>query len=325
MKVLAYEHVTACMPGDALAAEGGLMLRAMARDLALLPGIETVVLIHPALEIALPEKATRLPCNGPVWQEFRRAVHEAEAVWIVAPEQEGILERLTAVALEGGRLLLGSRPAALRLCASKRATAQVLHAAGIPVVPVSESLPALAGVETKIVAKPDDGAGCQDTYIFDDPESLARSPVASRPGFIFQPLVGGEAFSLSALFCEGRGRLLCCNRQHVARRSGHFEFEGVTVNARLDHDGRYARLVDRIAQAIPDLHGYAGIDFVETRHGPLILEINPRLTTSYVGLRQALDINAARLLLELPESLDESFAPIVRPGKPVRIEVAHAG
>jgi predicted ATP-grasp superfamily ATP-dependent carboligase len=323
MKILAYEHISACMPGHALAAEGELMLLAMVRDLASIPGIETVVLVHPQFEAAMPEKVTRLECDGPIWPAFRRAVHEAQAVWILAPEQEGILERLTAVALQGGRVLLGCRPAALRVCASKRATAQVLDAARIPIVPVSDSPWALAGIEA-IVAKPDDGAGCQDTFIFYDRASLERSPLSNRKDFVFQPLVSGEPLSLSALFCEGRGRLLCCNRQHVAARADRFEFEGVTVNARLDHDGRYADLVDRIAGAIPDLHGYAGIDFIQSERGPLVLEINPRLTTSYAGLRRALDINAARLVLELPESLDDSFAPIVRPGKPERIEVVHA-
>jgi tyramine---L-glutamate ligase len=153
---------------------------------------------------------------------------------------------------------------------------------------------------------------------------VERSPVANRQGFVFQPLVSGESLSLSALFCERRGRLLCCNQQHVAARPDRFEFEGVTVNARLDRDGRYADLVDRIAEAIPDLYGYAGIDLIESERGPLVLEINPRLTTSYAGLRRALEINPARLVLELPESLDESFAPIVRPGKAERVEVVHA-
>jgi predicted ATP-grasp superfamily ATP-dependent carboligase len=72
------------------------------------------------------------------------------------------------------------------------------------------------------------------------------------------------------------------------------------------------------------LWGYAGIDFIDTDAGPLALEVNPRLTTSYAGLRRAMGINPALLVLELPDSLDESFTPIRPLSRAVEIEIAHA-
>ena len=51
--------------------------------------------------------------------------------------------------------------------------------------------------------------------------------------------------------------------------------------------------------AIPSLRGYVGIDFIQTEEGPMVLEINPRLTTSYCGLRSALGVNVADLVLQL--------------------------
>jgi predicted ATP-grasp superfamily ATP-dependent carboligase len=41
------------------------------------------------------------------------------------------------------------------------------------------------------------------------------------------------------------------------------------------------------------------VDLVATASGPVVLEINPRLTTSYCGLRPALHLNAAELVLRL--------------------------
>jgi predicted ATP-grasp superfamily ATP-dependent carboligase len=70
------------------------------------------------------------------------------------------------------------------------------------------------------------------------------------------------------------------------------------VNAASD-DGTLASLADRIAAAIPGLWGYVGVDLVLTRDGPVVLEINPRLTTSYCGMGQALGINTAGLVLSL--------------------------
>jgi predicted ATP-grasp superfamily ATP-dependent carboligase len=329
LKVFAYEHITAGGASNAaefgvLAAEGELMLRAMVDDLAAISGIEATVMLDARLDLSLPAKVHRVSSSAQFWPTFRRAVHETQAVWIVAPEQQGTLERLTVSALEGARILLGSRPTAIRLAASKVATACALDMSGIPVVPTFRSLDAIPEGIEEIVVKPDDGAGCQDTHIVRDRSSLALRNEERESALIFQPFVHGEALSLSALFCEGQGRLLCCNRQHVEVRGDHLEFHGVTVNAKPDPDGRYARLVSRIAQVLPDLWGYAGIDLIETAHGPLVLEINPRLTTSYAGLRRALAVNPARLVLELPESLDPSFAPLPRVGRSVTVEVAHA-
>jgi predicted ATP-grasp superfamily ATP-dependent carboligase len=53
-----------------------------------------------------------------------------------------------------------------------------------------------------------------------------------------------------------------------------------------------------VASAIPGLAGIFGIDLIFAKGGPCIVEVNPRLTTSYVGLRRALNVNPAVLVLE---------------------------
>ncbi|MGH8522453.1 MAG: ATP-grasp domain-containing protein, partial [Gammaproteobacteria bacterium] len=52
-------------------------------------------------------------------------------------------------------------------------------------------------------------------------------------------------------------------------------------------------LLSRILEAVPGLRGYIGIDLVITASGPIVMEINPRLTEAYVGLRQSLRFNPA--------------------------------
>jgi hypothetical protein len=47
------------------------------------------------------------------------------------------------------------------------------------------------------------------------------------------------------------------------------------------------------AKLIPGLRGYVGVDLVLTGESAQVLEINPRLTTSYVGLRQVSETNLA--------------------------------
>jgi predicted ATP-grasp superfamily ATP-dependent carboligase len=308
-----------------LAPEGEMMLRALVEDLTAVHGVEVVLLLDSQLDIDLPGKAYRVAPGEDFWSKFRQAVHDAEAVWPIAPEQDRILRRLTEEVLGCGRALLNSRLGAVRVASSKRATAAALAAAGVPVVPVFGTEAELPPEIEEAVVKPDDGAGCQDTLVFHNRKEL-RAWSERNAGLprIVQPFVRGSALSVSALFCEGRGRFLACNRQHVAESDGHLRFAGVKVNAKQDPDGRYRELVAQVARALPGLWGYAGIDFIDTDAGPLALEVNPRLTTSYAGLRRAMGINPALLVLELPDSLDESFTPIRPLSRAVEIEIAHA-
>ncbi|MGH8677641.1 MAG: ATP-grasp domain-containing protein, partial [Burkholderiales bacterium] len=256
---------------------------------------------------------------------FHRAVQESDAVWPIAPEQDGILAHITKDVISSGRTVLNSRVDAIEIAASKRATAEALGSAGIPVVPVWPEEASIPAGADQIVVKPDDGAGCQETLLFYGRAELREwLREGKTPKQIFQPLVHGEARSLSTLCCEGRSRLLACNRQHVEVIDGVFHFSGVSVNAIADRQGSYAALAASIARALPGLWGYCGIDFIETSDGPLVIEVNPRLTTSYAGLRRAIAINSAQLVLGLPTSLDAPWSH-EREAHTIEVEVAHAG
>jgi len=304
MKIFVYEFVTGgglaeepLPPG--LVHEGDLMLRALLADLAALPDLDVFSSRDPRLP-ALPGVPAIAPGPGEnAARHFARGVSAADAVWPVAPETGGVLERLAGDTVERGRILLGCRPDALRVAASKRATAAALSAAGVSVVPTfvtGDDLPPLPG---PWVLKPDDGAGCDGTRLVRD-WRRARRILASESGrFVAQPWIEGDALSLSLLCGEGRAMLLSCNRQHVRVTEGRLSLAGISVNALPDRDGRFARLGEEAAAAIPGLWGYIGVDLILGKDGPVVLEVNPRLTTSYVGLGPALGINPAALVLGL--------------------------
>jgi predicted ATP-grasp superfamily ATP-dependent carboligase len=89
------------------------------------------------------------------------------------------------------------------------------------------------------------------------------------------------------------------NRQRVELRDDVFSFAGCEVNVSVEGVDELARLAARAVAAIPGLWGYVGIDFLLTESGPVVLEVNPRLTTSYAGLHAAIGVNPAQLVLEL--------------------------
>ncbi len=328
MRIFVYEHVTGGGMLDdphmrALAAEGELMVRALVDDLTALRGIEVTVMRDFRLSPELPAKVLVVQSGG-FNDVFARAVKDCDAVWPIAPEHDGILLRITHDIVAQGRTLLGCRADAVEITTSKRATSLTLAQTGIPVAAVYASADELPSSAGGIVVKPDDGTGTQDTFFFEDRVKLNRW-LRGHAGmkWIFQSFVPGEARSLSLLCCEGRARLLACNRQKVALKDGAFRFGGVTVNAIDDNDGRYGALAGDIARALPGLWGYCGVDFVEGESGPIVIEINPRLTTSYAGLRRAIGSNPAQLVLELPDSLDAAGSG--SRSRAIDVEVVRAG
>jgi tyramine---L-glutamate ligase len=274
---------------------------------------------------AVPEPVVALPLREGETPEalFRRGCQWADAVWPIAPESRGVLATLTNLAFDSGRTLLGCAPAAVQLCTSKRATCEHLRAAGIIAVPTYGDIAAVPAQIETLVIKPDDGAGCVDTHLVCRADALAWWSNNYHPGYVLQPYLPGDALSLSLLCRDGRCQILACNRQRVRVADGRFHFDGVRVNEVHDSNDQLAGLAGQIAAAIPGLWGYVGVDLILTVEGPVVLEVNPRLTTSYAGLRRALHCNPAALVLGLMQNQcvfeRRSFA-----STSVEVEVGHA-
>jgi tyramine---L-glutamate ligase len=275
-----------------------MILGALVGELAELPDIEVVASRDPRLP-PLAANDVIIPRLGEdAIALYSRGLATADAAWPIAPETGGTLEHLARETLAADKILLGCSPEAIRLTASKRATADVLRRARIPVVPTftfADPLPPLYG---SWITKPDDGAGSEGTQLLPDWIAARECLAADPERLIAQPWVEGEQVSLSLICHDGLTRLLSCNRQQVGIEDGHVSLEGIVVNA-LPDDGNLATLAARLPAAISGLWGYVGVDLVLTPDGPVILEINPRLTTSYCGLRRALGINTAAMIMSL--------------------------
>lgn len=328
MRILVCEYVTGGgLAGQrlppSLAREGDMMLASLVKDLGALSGVDVVA----TRDARLP--ATDLPADFRVvesgddsWSLWSSLVRTVDALWPIAPEASGLLERLSRLTPDSPVRLIGCTPEAIRLTASKRATAAHLAAAGVPVVPTWPP-GAIDHTEAGWVAKPDHGAGCDDTFLFsrrsDLEARLARRE--SKEQMVVQPYVPGPAGSLSVLCAGGDVWLLACNRQEMALHDGRFHYLGSVVGGLEARRAVYKTLAAQVGEAIPGLWGHVGIDFVESTAGPVVLEVNPRLTTSYAGLHRALGVNPAGLVLDL---LEQDIRALRRPlaCAPVAVEVA---
>ncbi len=308
MRILVYEHITgggmiaAPLP-QSLAQEGDLMLRALVTDLSALPGVGVWTTRDVRLSRAgLDAEVHCVEDRAQLQRTWSMLLDEVDAVWPIAPETDGLLERLSREVQEAGAVLLGSRPEAVGLAASKFRTAQRLSAHGIPVVPTYRAGAALPPQVETWVLKPDQGVGCEGLRIC-PAGALDRDGGTwnGARGWVAQPYVEGEHASLCALFHAGGARLLSLNRQRIARRGDGLELRACEVNGLEVERRPYARLAGRIATAIPGLWGLAGVDLVVTPTGPVVVEVNPRLTSAYAGLHRSLGSNPAAAVLGLVE------------------------
>jgi predicted ATP-grasp superfamily ATP-dependent carboligase len=124
---------------------------------------------------------------------------------------------------------------------------------------------------------------------------LARRTDPRGP-LVLQGYVRGVPASVS-LLADGVGAVaLAANAQSV-RAARPFAYRGGATP--LDHPlaGRAMETALRACRALPGLRGYVGVDLVLTESEAVVIEVNPRLTTSYLGLRAALEGNLAALAL----------------------------
>jgi predicted ATP-grasp superfamily ATP-dependent carboligase len=312
---------------QSLLAEGRAMILALATDALAIPGMEIQLLWDHRL--ALPELPAEclhvVADSASAQQAFAAFAAEADGTLVVAPESEGALSICAlAVEMAGGRLL-GPTPDLIALCSDKQRTAEHLNKAGICVpygvrIAPGEELP--ADFPYPAVLKPLDGCGSQDVRLLTAwPDSGNPLRVPAR----LEQFCPGEAVSVAALCgCEKTGEdsrqkllpLPAC-RQLLAG-DGSFAYRGGSLPLPADLAQRAESLVLGAVASLPQPLGYLGVDLVlgvaADGSQDFVIEINPRLTTSYIGLRQATDDNLLLAWLQLacgePVSLKFSATPI---------------
>lgn len=307
MKILVFEYISGggCnrdeLP-DSLAREGLLMLKSLLEGLRKIPDVDVTVMLDARLIQELDWSADQIAlieAQDDCFIRFERLVRQHDAVWPIAPEFDSILFTLCRTVEQLGKTLLVPGSDAVGLAGDKYRTFQCLSREQIPTVP-TRVLDNSFVFSEECVIKPVDGVGGNDTYQICDAGDFRRisERLRSTGKYLVQPHLYGEKTSLSCLFKDGRAWLLSVNLQAFDIVNGQYRLAAIQVNCRTDLSP-YRNLAASIAKAIPGLWGYAGIDLIETPECVMVLEINPRLTSSFVGLNAALGINAAALVLQL--------------------------
>ncbi len=290
-----------------------MMLKALIEGLSRVSLAQITLLLDWRFKhLKLPEKITIIwvDQNQDIDDILPGLIKQTDCVWPIAPEMGGILQKISELVEENDKKLLNSSSEAVAICSDKYRTFQILKQKEISVVKtfqldtfLSNNLP--ISFEGQWVIKPKMGVGCLDIFLVSNQNDLSKisQQLENNAEYIIQPYIKGESLSLSCLFKEEKAWLLCCNRQQISIQQGEFKLNACEVNITLENLQSYQHIINRIAKIILGLWGYVGIDFILNEFNQLmILEINPRLTTSYVGINQATGINLAKTVLEMIDS-----------------------
>ena len=248
-------------------------------------------------------------------KEFLKNIAKTnDAIYIIAPETGQTLQSLVELAEETGKVQLNCESQAIARVADKAVFYETLQNLGVSpkttVLTLDEDLEKVKLTIKKelccpIVLKPIDGVGCsglslvnQETQLASAIAKIAAESTSKR--FIAQEFIRGQAASVSLLSTGKKAVALSLNKQNVTLAGPNevSSYDGGAVPFDYWLKQEAFRVSQRVVEAFPELRGYVGVDFVLTEHKVFVVDANPRLTTSYVGLRSVEGFNVAQALLD---------------------------
>jgi predicted ATP-grasp superfamily ATP-dependent carboligase len=273
----------------------------------------------------------------------------ADAVYVIAPESGQVLENLVENMEASGGTSLNCEADAIRQVSNKMTAYETMKKRGLK---VPETV--LLGIHEKtddikrlteelgypLVFKPLDGVSCGGLSIVKDEGDIAGAvkkvaQESMRKQFIAQEVIGGKSASACVISTGDKAVAVTLNRQLVTLSSPDEDSEYYGGVVPFDHrlEKEALRAAERAVDAVGGLKGYVGVDMILTEEEAMVLEVNPRLTTSYVGLRRVTNFNPAEAIVDatirrkLPKNVQSRgysfFSKVELPPRPQIITEAY--
>ena len=321
MHVFLYEWITggglveqqATLPAS-LVAEGSAMIASLAADFSAIESCRVTVLRDARhTELTLPGcDVVEVHSTSDCQVEFDRLVAIADYTLVVAPEFDGILGCTVARVNAAGGRSLNASDEFIAITANKQRTIDRLQAAVLPVpggIVIEADDPKLPkDFQYPGVLKPVIGAGSQHMLLVEGPgDEPPPYPWQRR----LERFYAGRSASVAVICGEAGVHPLPPCWQHLSN-DGRFAYRGGSLIRQAPLAQRAEALALQSLAAMPPAHGYVGVDLVlgdaADGSGDVVVEVNPRLTTSYVGLRAAVNENLAQAMINAARGGTCSFS-----------------
>lgn len=273
MKVLLAEYTTLHEPE--LASEGEAMVKTLKASFERL-----------GYEVLSPEK-------GDFKSEVRRLAGICDYGLVIAPDDllAGFTQEMECIVHS-----VGTNSTNAALCANKRLTARLLSDHGIDVPREVTSGPR--------VIKPIKGVGAKNVRIADEEPG---------DGEFGQEFIEGDAISVSLIASRVVGEaclwysgaapcILAINRQNVEIRDGKMIYHGGTTPIDHPRSAEITAIAEKVVKIL-GCQGYIGIDMI-VGDRIVVVDVNPRITTSLIGIAHLMEEEIGDLLIKASEGLE---------------------
>jgi len=331
LRILVYEYVSGGgyaqhSISPSILAEGYAMLRCVTADFSA-AGHEVTVLLDERISKAnLPLDTYRIiPVSTSVEPQkiIQDSAESNDAFLIIAPETDQTLHKLVKSAEQTEKISLNCTSDAILAVSGKADLTNWLEKNGYAtpktlLLNISEQVTDIKTAISKelrfpIVLKPIDGTSCSAISLVKTENEIDVAIQKIRkhslnPQFIVQEYIDGLAASVSVISNGTKAVAISLNKQQITLASAKGEscYTGGCVP--LDHPlkDRALYLAEHLVESFNGLRGYVGVDVILADDSIYVVDVNPRLTTSYVGLHAACDFNVAKALVD---AVVESILP----------------
>jgi len=322
LRLLVYEHVSGggfadeAIPVSVLS-EGFGMLRTLVSDFKTAGHYVTITLDSRIAKLNPPIDAD---CVVPVFSSqialanLRKNSDSADATYVIAPETNGLLRSLVGIVEQTGAASLNCQADAIEKVSDKVFLHNFMKKLGLPLPEtmmfsvandLKEIKKAVRGnLNFPAIFKPSDGVSCcglstvsNEEQVDGAIEKIKRE--SSSKHFLVQELIGGDATSVSLLATGSKAVPISLNRQDVTIETPEAcsSYNGGIVPFDNPMGAEAFEAAEKLVKSVSGFRGYIGVDFVLTEEAAVAIEVNPRLTTSYVGLTRVVNFNPAQAIV----------------------------
>jgi predicted ATP-grasp superfamily ATP-dependent carboligase len=298
--------------------EGYAMLRALTADFKAAGHTVTSILDSRVAAFNAPleaDSSAQITSPDELKAAFSTAVDSAEATYIIAPETGGVLEEIVKKTERDGAASLNCNSAAIYSVANKPVLLEQVKRLGVQVpkslrIHVHETTDTIAkSVDEELgfpaIFKPTNSMSCSGLTFVKDVKQIEQavakiSAASSAETFLAQELIHGKATSVSVYSTGQEALPVSLNQQTVtlAEPDSESSYDGGAVPFDSKLKAKAFSAAKKLVESVQGLRGYVGVDIILTDDAPVVIEVNPRLTTSYVGLRMVSGFNPAEVLVD---------------------------
>lgn len=258
--------------------------------------------------------------------QFENCVKNTDYSFIIAPESDNILFNLSKIVKKHHKILLSTNIEGIKIGSSKMKTHSFFQKNKLLtpktyLIPFKQRKLDLEFIVQKfddlkkpIIIKPEDGVGAESIYLFETSKQIKNffhrfhSKIEINRNYILQEYISGKDLSISLINKAGslnrkskNPLLLSINSQYVNIKNSNYNseyFGGYTPVK--EYQRNFVELTKILKNVdFSSFSGYFGIDLIKSEDlNFYFIEINPRLTTSYIGIRNILRQNPAKLILD---------------------------